>query len=93
MDDAATKRVTPDPRNRRENRTTDRTSRRHGPNAAAPLGCRPSSERGARLQARSMTGTIRSGSSLFITYSSTNHRIRAGISEYADGQADFWRHR
>jgi hypothetical protein len=33
-----------------------------------------------------MIGTSRSGSSLFITYSSTNHRIRSGISEYADSR-------
>ena len=36
-----------DMQNRRENRTTDTTSRRHGLYAAAPLRCRPSSERGA----------------------------------------------
>jgi len=33
-----------------------------------------------------MIGTSRSGSSLFITYSSTNHRIRSGISAYAESR-------
>jgi len=33
-----------------------------------------------------MIGTSRSGSSLFITYSSTNHRIRSGISQYAESR-------
>ncbi len=42
--------------------------------------------RSASLCARSMVGTSRSGSSLLITYSSTNHRIRSGISEYAESR-------
>jgi hypothetical protein len=33
-----------------------------------------------------MIGTSRSGSSLFITYSSTNHKIRSGISEYTESR-------
>jgi hypothetical protein len=35
---------------------------------------------------RSMIGTSRSDSSLFITYSSTNHRIRSGVSAYAESR-------
>ena len=33
-----------------------------------------------------MIGINRSGSSLFITYSSTSHRIRSGISQYAESR-------
>jgi len=44
------------------------------------------SERGPSLYVRSMIGTSRSGSSLFITYSSTNPRIRPGISLYAESR-------
>jgi hypothetical protein len=43
-------------------------------------------ERGPSLDIRSRIGTSRSGSSLFNTYSSTNHRIRPGISLYAESR-------
>ena len=56
------------------------------PYAAAPLRWHCPSELGASLYARSMIGTSRSGSSLFITYSSTNHRIRSGISQCAESR-------
>ena len=54
--------------------------------AAAPLLCHRLSDCGRSLYARSMIGTSRSGSALFITYSSTNHKIRPGISQYAESR-------
>ena len=44
---------------------------------------------GAGRVARWMVGISFSDSSLFITYSSTNHRIRSGISEseYAENES------
>ena len=42
------------------------------------------SELGASLDARSIIGISRSGSSLFITYSSPQHRTRSGILEYPE---------
>jgi|SRR5580658_4534061 hypothetical protein len=51
------------------------------PYAAVPLDLQARFEPGARLYVLSMIGTSRSGSSLFITYSSTSHRIRSGNSE------------
>src|SRR5512141_2842758 len=42
------------------------------------------SELGISLWARLMIGTSRSGGSLVITYSSTNHKIRSGISEWTE---------
>jgi hypothetical protein len=58
----------------------------HSQHAAdCPLGC-GSSDRGPKLCARSMIGISRSGISLFITQSSTNHRIRPGISQKAESR-------
>ena len=59
---------------------------KQSPYAAAPLCWNRSRERGASLCARSMISNSRSGISLFITYSSTNQRIRPGISEYAESR-------
>src|SRR5208337_465343 len=62
------------------------TSKRQSSYAAAPLRWHRLSDCGRSLYARSMIGTSRSGSSLFITYSSTNHKIRSGISQYAESR-------
>ena len=69
-----------------ENCQVTMTSKMQNSYAAATQRWHRCSERGPSLYIRSMIGTSRSGSSLFITYSSTNHRIRPGISLYAESR-------